>query len=202
MGKRKKNNKNGKWLVVGLLAVILVVLALMFFSDGARQKVKRFADQNIPKPQARTTEPETPRESRNVTLFFLSPDDDLLHKEKRRIPAGPSIGEEAENVLRELIKGSEGGLVSPLPSQTRVRQVYVTDEGVAYADFSRDLTDKFSFGSSAELAAVYAVVDSLTWNFKSIKKVVILVEGGEKETLGGHVDLSQPLLPDLKLVAD
>ncbi len=202
MGKKRRNHKNKKWLVVGLLSILLIALVIIFLSDGARRRVKQFADQNIPKPQAQTAEPAAAAEHRSVTLFFLSANDDLLHKEKRRIAAGPSIGEEAENVLRELIKGSEGGFVSPLPPQTRVRQVYVTDEGIAYVDFSRDLVDKFSYGSSAELAAVYAVVDSLAWNFKSIKKVVILVEGGEKETLGGHVDLSQPLLPDLKMVAD
>lgn len=130
MGKKRRNHKNKKWLVVGLLSVLLIALVVIFLSDGARRRVKQFADQNIPKPQGQTAEPAAAAEHRSVTLFFLSANDDLLHKEKRRIAAGPSIGEEAENVLRELIKGSEGGFVAPLPPQTRVRQVYVTDEGI------------------------------------------------------------------------
>jgi spore germination protein GerM len=79
--------------------------------------------------------------------------------------------------------------------------VFITKEGVAYVDFGREIMDKFSYGSSSELSAIYAVVDTLTFNFKSVKKVAILVEGAEKETLGGHVDLKQPFLPDYSIVA-
>jgi hypothetical protein len=31
--------------------------------------------------------------------------------------------------------------------------------------------------------------------------VGILVDGGERETLGGHIDLSRPLVPQYALVA-
>jgi hypothetical protein len=44
-------------------------------------------------------------------------------------------------------------------------------------------------------------VDTLVTNFKSVKKVVILVEGAERDTLGGHVDLSRAFYADYTLVA-
>ena len=56
-------------------------------------------------------------------------------------------------------------------------------------------------GSSEELAAVYSVVNTLAYNFKPIKKVFILVEGGERETLGGHVNLGEAFLPQFSLDA-
>ncbi len=49
--------------------------------------------------------------------------------------------------------------------------------------------------------AVYSIVNSLTYNFKSVKRVSLLVEGNERETLGGHIDLSRPFSPDYSLVA-
>ena len=136
-----------------------------------------------------------------MTLFFISDDDDSLHKETREIAAGPTAADEAERALAELVKGSEKGLLSPLPPQTKVRQVFIAKDGLATVDFSRDIADKFAYGSSSELAAVYAVVDTLVFNFKAIKKVVILVEGSERDTLGGHVDLSRAFSPDYSLVA-
>jgi spore germination protein GerM len=185
-------------LVLGALAVVLLVLAVIFFTGGGREKVERFVDDNIPKPPAAGEEPAV---TKTVTLFFLDDNDDFLHRETRSIAAGPTAAEEAERALAELIKGSEGSYISPLPSQTKVRQVFIGKDGVATVDFSRDIAEKLSYGSTSELAAIYAVVNTLTFNFKPIKKVVILVEGAEKETLGGHVDLTRAFLPDYSLVA-
>jgi spore germination protein GerM len=185
-------------LVLGGLALVLIVLVVVFFTGGAGEKVKRFVDANVPKP------PETPGAAaavKTVTLFFISDDDDALHKETREIAAGPTAADEAERALAELVRGSEKGLLSPLPPQTKVRQVFIAKDGLATVDFSRDIADKFAYGSSSELAAVYAVVDTIVFNFEAVKKVVILVEGSERDTLGGHVDLSRAFFPDYSLVA-
>jgi spore germination protein GerM len=202
-GRNGTSGPNGKtdWkpvLILGGLLVILAILVIIFFSGGEREKVRRLAEVNVSKAAPPAAQPAA---RRTVTIFLLSDDDDLLHPETREIAAGPSAADEAERTLAELVKGSSGGLVSPLPAETRVRQVFVTKDGVAYVDFGREIIEKFAFGSTSELAAVFAVVDTLAFNFKSIKKVAILVEGAEKETLGGHIDLTRPFLPDYSIVA-
>jgi spore germination protein GerM len=186
-------------LVLGGLGLVLVVLVVIFFTGGG-EKVKRFIDANVPKPPE-TGGPAPAPEPRTVTLFFLADDDDLLHKETREIATGPTAADEAERALAELIKGSTGGLVSPLPPQTKVRQVFIAPDGLATVDLSREVAEGFAYGSTAELAAVYAIVDTVAFNFKPVKRVVILVEGVEKETLGGHVDLTRAFLPDYSIVA-
>jgi len=198
MAKTKKARKMQPALVLGVLSVVLVVLAVIFFTGGGREKVERFIDANIPKAPAVAGGPAA---ARTVTLFFLDDDDDFLHRETRQVASGPTADEEAEQALAELIKGSEKGLLSPLPPQTKVRQVFIGKNGVATVDLSREVAEKFSYGSTMELAAVYAVVNTLAFNFKTVKRVVILVEGAEKETLGGHVDLTRAFLPDYSLVA-
>jgi spore germination protein GerM len=185
-------------LVLGGLVLVLGVLVIIFFTGGTGEKVKRFIDANVPKPaEPGAAEPV----SKTVTLFFLSDDDDLLHKETRAIAAGPTIADEAERALAELVRGSEKGFISPLPSPTKVRQIFVGRDGLATVDLSREVAEGFAYGSTAELAAVYAVVDTLVFNFPAVKRVVILVEGAEKETLGGHVDLTRAFLPDYSIVA-
>lgn len=198
MAEKMKGKISRPVLMLGGLAVVLLVLVIVFFTGGIGEKVERFIDANVPKTPAVAGEPA---EAKTVTLFFLDDDDDFLHRETRQIAAGPTANEEAERALAELIKGSEGSLVSPLPPQTKVRQVFIGKDGVATVDFSRDVAEKFSYGSTMELAAVYAVVNTLAFNFKAVKKVVILVEGAEKETLGGHVDLTRAFLPDYSLIA-
>jgi spore germination protein GerM len=176
---------------------VLLVLVIVFFTGGGGEKVKRFVEANVPKTADSTGQKAV---TKKVTLFFIA-DDDLLHKETREITAGPTEADEAERALAELIRGSEGGLVSPLPPGTRVRQVFIGKDGLATVDFSRDVAENFSYGSTSELAAVYSVVNTLVYNFKPVKKVVLLVEGAERETLGGHVDLSRAFFPDYSLVA-
>jgi hypothetical protein len=197
--KKRKGAVSPRVLVLGGLALVLAVLAFIFFFGG-REKVKRFVDANIPKPPE-TAAAAPSAATKPVTLFFISDDDDALHKEAREIAAGPTDADEAERALAELVKGSEKGFLSPLPPRTKVRQVFIARDGLATVDFSRDIADSFAYGSSSELAAVYAVVDTLVYNFKSVKKVVILVEGAERDTLGGHVDLSRAFFADYSLVA-
>jgi spore germination protein GerM len=198
MAKARKDPISRPTLLLIVMAAVILVLVIVFFLGGRGEKLKPFIEANVPKSPGVS---EKEAGTRPVMLFFLSDDDDLLHEEKREIPAGPTTADEAERALDELIKGSEKGYVSPLPPQTKVRQVFVGKDGLATVDFSREIAEKYAYGSTSELAAVYAIVDTLVYNFKPIKKVVILIEGSERDTLGGHIDLSRAFFPDYSLIA-
>lgn len=186
-----------KWIILVVLSVSLVVLAIFFFKSGIKEKIKPFEPKSFPGAEL----PEEKFETQTVTLFFLSEKDSLLHPEEREIPVSPSLVQAARRVTEELIQGSKEGLINPLPPQTKLREFFITDEGVAYVDFSKDFQEFHPSGSSAELLTVYSIVNTLTHNFKPIKKVFILVEGRERETLSGHIDLTRPLLPQYDLIA-
>lgn len=194
----KKRKKNPKVLLLAALAVVFVVLVVIFFMGGGGEKIRHETEPFA--PGGRSAEGEAPT-TRTITLFFLSEDDDLLHAEKREVPAGKSVAEDVETAVGELLKGSSGDLVSPFPPETKVRQVFLDADGTATVDFSREFAENAAFGASSEMAAVYAVVNTVAVNQKAVKRVSLLIEGGERETLGGHVDLSRPLLPQYSLVA-
>jgi spore germination protein GerM len=132
---------------------------------------------------------------RSLRLFFASPDEDSLREEIREIKIGRSLDEEAKIALAELIKGPHSELLSPIPPGTRLRQLYIDGQGIAYVDFSAELRDRHPGGSKAELLSVYCIVDTLAYNFEQIKRVKILIDGSEVETLAGHIDLRRPLKP-------
>jgi len=194
----KKPKKNPKLVLLAALAVIFVVLVVIYFAGGGRERIRHETE-----PSAAGTPPARGEagQTRTITLFFLSEADDLLHAEKREIPAGRSVAEDIETAVGELLKGPSGDLVSPFPPDTKIRQVFLDEDGTAYIDFSREFAENPAFGASSEMAAVYAVVNSVAVNHKTVKRVSLLIEGGERETLGGHVDLSRPLLPQYSLVA-
>jgi germination protein M len=189
---KKRAISPARWTLFGLSLIVVLVLAAVLFRGAGGEKIKPAA---VTSPSQSPAEPAPSREAKTVSLFFLSEDDNLLHPEQREIFASPSVVEEAEQAVKELIRGSDKGYISPLPPETKLRQLFVTKEGVAYVDLSREVMESHPSGSSAELATVYSIVNTLAFNFKPIKKVFILVEGSEKETLSGHINLSQPFVP-------
>lgn len=187
-----------RWLVLAGLVIVLCVLIFIFFRSSDGEKTESGTEA----PSAKA--PPAPREmagTRTITLFFLSEDDDFLHPEEREVPVGPSLTDDLETAVVELIKGSAKDLIPPFPPETGVRQIFVTQDGIAYVDLTKEVTENFAYGSSSEMSAVYALVDTITFNFKDIKRVSLLIEGGERETLGGHIDLSRPLSPQYSLIA-
>jgi germination protein M len=191
--------KFNKTMVAIALAILLIVLAFVFFQAGSREVLKK----SLRRSQADSTA-ATLLESaatKKVILYFVREQDGLLAPEERDIRTDPSVVREAEAVVAELIKGPSGDLDASLPPETKLSRVFVTNEGTAYVDLSRDLIDNHPSGTTAELATIYSVVNSLTANFKAIKKVFILIEGEERETLGGHIGLDRPFLPNASLIA-
>jgi hypothetical protein len=83
---------------------------------------------------------------------------------------------------------------------TRLRSLFLFENGLAVADFSNEMSRAHPGGVWGERASIYAVVNSLTFNFPSIRRVKILVGGREAETLAGHVSLARPFGMDLSMV--
>ena len=136
-----------------------------------------------------------------VTVYFPSAGSGGLQGEHREI-FNTSPVERAKQILSDVIAGPEGAESLPaLPTGTRLRQVFVMDSGLAYADFSTQLRDGLSGGSDVELMAVYAIVNSLALNIPEISRVAILIEGQPCESLNGHVDLRHPLAPKPSLTS-
>ena len=190
--------KEKQLYLLGLLALVLIVLTILFFTTGEGEKIKKEEPGISPEE---STQLSTERPTQKITLFFLSEDDALLHAEEREIPATSSEVEAARRAINELLQGSQEGLISPFPSQVQLRELFISEEGIAYVDFSREISEAQPYGATSEMLAIYSIVNTLTYNFKEIKKVFLLVEGRERETLSGHVDLSRPFLPMSDLIA-
>jgi germination protein M len=190
----KMNQK--KLVLLGLLFVLLVVLIIIFLTSG---RAGREPTPSVPSEAEAL--PAESGETRTVVLFFPSEDDGFLHPEEREIRTDISVVDQAKQVIRELLRGSQSGYLSPLPEGTQLRELYITQDGVACVDFSRDIQEKHLSGSSAEISTVYSLVNSLTQNFEPITKVFILIDGRERQTLGGHIDLSRPFSPKQDLIS-
>jgi germination protein M len=134
-----------------------------------------------------------------ATLFYVSEDGMSLAPVQREVPFGATVAEQARAIVEAQIAGSPP-LVSAIPADTKLRQVFVTERGDAFVDLSSDVTAKHAGGALDEILTVYAIVDALTVNLPAITRVQILVDGKEVDTLAGHVDLRHPLAKSMDWV--
>ena len=94
--------------------------------------------------------------------------------------------------MKSLLAGTkEKDQTNVIPKKAKLRSVSVKD-GIATADFSKELQQNFSGGSTGEEMLVGSIVNTLT-EFPEVQKVRILIDGAPVETLSGHMDLSEPL---------
>ena len=127
-----------------------------------------------------------------VNLYFSDYQAMYLVPEKRKISTSLSL---AKQVVIEIINGPENSNLYPtIPKGTQLNELYIADD-IAYVDLSEEVCKNHPGGSSAELMTVYSIVNTLT-EIPPIKGVQILINGNERETLVGHVDISKPLLRD------
>ena len=187
------------WLAfVGALAV----LVLIAFS------IARMYGPARPAPAEETpaaSGPSTPTETAHITatLFFGSPDGQTLVPVRRDVALADTVVEQGRRILNaQLTEAPEAPSVSVIPAGTKLRAFYVTDRGDAFVDLSSDVITGHPGGSLNELLTVYSIVNAVTANLPAARRVQILVDGKEADTIAGHVDLRRPLTRDDSLVRD
>lgn len=93
----------------------------------------------------------------------------------------------------------QGGLLNPLPQGARLLDLQLGADGTATANFSQELETNFHGGARSEQMAVYAIVDTLA-RFPNVKRVAIRVDGRPVDSIGGHIELTEPLEPDTSFI--
>ncbi|HKZ18349.1 MAG TPA: GerMN domain-containing protein [Geobacteraceae bacterium] len=137
-----------------------------------------------------------------VSLFFASPDGDWLVREGSEIDScGNNLPACIRATLEKLVDGPLGDLAPTLPTTTIIHDVQVQGD-TAYINVGKELADGLPGGSSAEMSAVYSIVNTVSFNFPDVKKVKFLLEGQDMESLKGHLDLRLPIEANFALEKD
>lgn len=139
---------------------------------------------------------QSPVGKRTAVLFFVA-DGTHLAREARELDQCEDTSACLGEVIYELLNGPVGDFSEALPDGTVVNSVQIQGD-TAVIDLGRSFVDALVPGSSAEVMAVYSLVDTVAANFPQLSKVKITVEGGQTPLLK-HLDLSEPLQPDYSL---
>jgi hypothetical protein len=195
----KKRKKSGAYKTIIITAAITVIAGLALLSFFGGKLTTLYPTTHKPAKPALTHKPE--EAFNDIKLFFSDETGQYLKSEVRRIKKG-SDTDELSFALGELLSGPRSkALERTVPPGTRLLGVIIKDD-TAFIDLSKDLIEKHPGGSSGEIQTVYAVVNTATLNFQTIKKVQILVDGKIAQTIAGHIDISGPLFADKRIIKD
>ena len=153
--------------------------------EAARAKLNQFALQ----PNNGTTQ--------LATLYFPALNEGKILPESRSISWAQADADRVRQVVLALAEGSHQGYGRVLPATTTVHAVFLAADGTAYVDLSNDILSDFEPGIQTETLTIYSLVDSITINIPSVKRVQFLIQGQQVETLDGHADLTAAFTPDL-----
>lgn len=177
-------------------AVVAGVITLAIVAAGALVGgVYQWVIRRQAATPAATAQAVVPPQGRTIKarLFYVADDGMRLTGVERDVPYGEGTGEQAREILAAQVAPVAEPLVSAIPPGTTIRTVFITDDGSAYIDLSREVAAAHGGGTLDELLTVYALVNSLTANLPAVTAVQVLVDGREVDTLAGHVDLRRPL---------
>ena len=190
--KYKKTKKTKRTAILSVIIVVSVIfLAVLFIA---------LFDYVYP-PATGKHAAEQKKEKTEVTLFFSDAEERFLLPEKRFLPKENTLEVQAAEIINALLSGSKTGLINTFPQGAELSRVKREGKDTLVVDFRESLIKNHPGGSSAEMATVYSLTNTLTANFPEIKKVKILIEGKQRESLKGHIGLTDPFYTNTDMIS-
>ena len=176
-------------------AITIAILVILISCDS-----KQTEPTPVPPPSPIVFAEPAETQVQKCTLFFFDINSLRLAGEEWELDLSQDVTERLKQTITALLSDSISGLYQIIPKGTLLYEVYVDEQSTAYLDFSHHLKDGHIGGTTSEALTVAAILRTVKVNFSDeIRKVQILIEGLETDTIGGHVDISKPLRLSLDL---
>lgn len=175
------------------------LLAGAFLAPGCSRQEGRPA--SAPAAAAAPLVTDAPPPRRAATLLWPGAEAEGLVARDAEIFATRDPADQARQVVGLLLAAPpDDAVAAPLPAGTRLLALFIDERGTAFVDVSREAASG-SGGSAWELLAVHSLCGSLVRSVPQVRRMQLLVEGRQVETLAGHLDLRAPTTFDEGLLA-
>jgi hypothetical protein len=115
-----------------------------------------------------------------------------LQRQSILIPAFSDQQQRALEILRQLLGiYQQKDSPHPLTASAEIRNVYTVVPNTAVVDVNSAFVDGQTSGILAEELTLLSIVQTLSLNVPNLARVKLLVAGKERDSLAGHLDLSE-----------
>jgi hypothetical protein len=134
-------------------------------------------------------------DKKEFTLLYPEEGKGFLTPYKTLLETKSSPQLEMEELIRTYLATTpKANQVNPFPERASLRALYLLGSTQAVVDLDSQAFE--GGGSETETYRVYGIINTLCFNFPEIKSAKILVDGQERESLLGHIDLQNPIPPE------
>jgi len=179
---------------IALALLVIAVVAGAFYVRALWRRVgptarphdlEEKARREITQPAVETRGEATVR----ARLYWAGKQPGALAPVEVELALSPDPAQRARQVLNELIVSVPAPAQRTMPLEITLLEFYLLPDGTAVADFSHALASATPSGILSEQMALESIVRTLEANVPAVRRLKILVQGQEMETLAGHVDL-------------
>jgi hypothetical protein len=175
-------------LIIAIVVMLLVASSIGFYVVRTPRRAA------VVVPAASNNQPVAPPASgptEQVTLYVADDQTASLRAQSANIPLPAGRQERAGELLRALLDVYlDKSSPHPLGAGSEVRDVYLVDPGLAVVDVNAAFANLHRSGVLVEELTVTSMIETLSANISGITRVKILVDGAERDSLAGHLDLT------------
>ncbi len=209
------------WIALGIVAALLLLIAIWWLN---RSGDSLELGEDVVDPTGQALEALDGDIDPLIVDLYFPGEGGKLYAESRSLARQTDLAGQIQVVIQTLLEGPQSSsLRAPLGDQAQLRQVYLVGGTAAAAATTTpastsdrptlagqtvvlDLATEGalpprSTGSQRERLVAYSLVNSVLLNFEQGRGVIILWNGQQSVTFGGHIDTGRPLGADLSLVA-
>lgn len=173
-------------LQYAIASLVLAILAMGFYLVHLKRNAEAIS---APVTQALTAPVNGPAEQ--LTLYVADDEDNTLHPTdiSSALPSDP--GERGRLALHTLIaQYLQKDSRHPLSPGSDVEDVYLLDAASAVVNLNAVFANSHRSGIEAEQLTIFSMVLTLKAQLPQLTRVRFLVDGKPRDTLAGHIDLS------------
>ncbi len=138
--------------------------------------------------------PEAQTEQGSSYLKIYYPVRGYLQMEERLVtPEIQDREEAARDTVTEYLKGPAGMADPAIPPGAKLRGLYFGTNGILYVDLSETFKSNFQGDALTEYLLLRGLYESLLSNVQGITDVMVLIDGRETGSIGGHILADRPL---------
>jgi hypothetical protein len=173
--------------------IMIVLLLVTIFGLGIYAIHLKHRAEVVPqqKIESRAIAPPAAGPPQTVTFWVASDQDGLLHKRTASLvlPRDPDL--RAREILETLVSVyTDKGSPHPLGAGAEITDVFLLKNSDVIVNANQAFADGHRSGVMVEEMTVASLAQTLAANTPGLARMKILIQGKERETLAGHVDLT------------
>jgi Sporulation and spore germination len=179
-------------IVLGILSV--AVLVGLISLRGLHRRMAGLAESQSSDEVARrevlAPQISTSTDVKGEAKIFWAAGEDRVAPTVVDLPLSAEPAIRGKQVLQALIANPTTAEQRTISGDTALLAFYILPDGTAIADFSTPLSSETPSGIESEQLVVDSISRTLESNVPSTRRLKILINGQEADTLAGHVDLT------------